>query len=77
MLPLLLGITVGTRSPLFILSVVVAVFVFWTHRANIVRLRNGEEHRFGKKGAAGKMSVGTVAIAVVIVLSVLAAARFA
>lgn len=48
-LPLLLGVTVGTRSPLFAISVLVAVFVFWTHRANISRLRNGEEHRFGKK----------------------------
>ena len=28
---------------------VVAVFVFWTHRANIVRLRRGEEPRFGRK----------------------------
>jgi hypothetical protein len=25
------------------------VFVFWTHRANIGRLRRGEEHRFVKK----------------------------
>ena len=49
-LPILLGATVGTASPLFAISVLVAVFVFWTHRANIVRLRNGEEHRFGKKG---------------------------
>jgi glycerol-3-phosphate acyltransferase PlsY len=50
-LPILLGATVGVRSPLFAISILVAAFVFWTHRANIVRLRNGEEHRFGKKGA--------------------------
>jgi len=50
-LPILLGTTVGVRSPLFTISILVAIFVFWTHRANIVRLRNGEEHRFGKKGA--------------------------
>ncbi|MEO7086914.1 MAG: glycerol-3-phosphate 1-O-acyltransferase PlsY [Gemmatimonadaceae bacterium] len=77
MLPLLLAITVGVHSPLFALSVVVAAFVFWTHRANITRLRNGEEHRFGKKGVVGKRSVATLAISVVIVLSILAAARFA
>jgi len=36
-------------SPIFIASVMVAVFVYWTHRANIGRLRRGEEHRFVKK----------------------------
>lgn len=53
-LPILLGATVGTRSPLFAISVVVALFVFWTHRANIARLRAGEEHRFGKKGGGNR-----------------------
>lgn len=33
-------------SPVFVASVVIAVFVFWTHRANIGRLRRHEEHRF-------------------------------
>ena len=37
------------HSPVFIASVIIAAFVFWTHRANIVRLRRGEEHRFVKK----------------------------
>jgi glycerol-3-phosphate acyltransferase PlsY len=37
------------QSPVFIASVIIAVFVFWTHRANIARLRRGEEHRFVKK----------------------------
>lgn len=37
------------RSPIFIASVIIAAFVFWTHRANIGRLRRGEEHRFTKK----------------------------
>src|SRR6058998_1835060 len=37
MLPVLLGLTVGVRSPVFAISVIVAVFVFWTHRANITR----------------------------------------
>jgi len=40
------------RSPVFISSVVIALFVFWTHRANIGRLRRGEEHRFVKKASA-------------------------
>ena len=38
-------------SPVFIASVVIVVFVFWTHRANIGRLRRGEEHRFAKNEA--------------------------
>ena len=51
-LPSLLLATQGARSPLFLVSMVVATFVFWTHRANIGRLRRGEEHRFGKRGRA-------------------------
>jgi glycerol-3-phosphate acyltransferase PlsY len=39
------------QSPIFIASVIIAVFVFWTHRANIGRLRRGEEHKFVKKEA--------------------------
>lgn len=74
MLPVLLGLTVGVRSPLFVISVVVALFVFWTHRANIVRLRNGEEHRFGKKGVPAKRPAATLAISLVIVLATLIAA---
>ncbi|HXL86109.1 MAG TPA: glycerol-3-phosphate 1-O-acyltransferase PlsY [Gemmatimonadaceae bacterium] len=41
------------QSPVFIASVIIAAFVFWTHRANIGRLRRGEEHRFVKKESAG------------------------
>ncbi|HJP61758.1 MAG TPA: glycerol-3-phosphate 1-O-acyltransferase PlsY [Gemmatimonadaceae bacterium] len=37
------------HSLVFIASVIIAAFVFWTHRANIGRLRRGEEHRFVKK----------------------------
>lgn len=40
------------RSPIFIASVIISAFVFWTHRANIGRLRRGEEHRFVKKDSA-------------------------
>ncbi len=38
-----LALTGGTRAPVFGLGVAVAVFVFWSHRANIGRLRRGEE----------------------------------
>lgn len=51
-LPTLLAVTLGVNSPLFIVSGIIATFVFWTHRANIGRLRRGEEHRFGKRGRA-------------------------
>ena len=76
MLPVLLLLTVGPRSPLFAISVVVAAFVFWTHRANITRLRNGEEHRFGKRGVPAKQPVATFAIGAVILAAVLVALRF-
>lgn len=52
-LPVGVLIAEGFDSPLFYVSVLVAVFVVWTHRANIGRLRRGEESRFGgKKNAA-------------------------
>jgi glycerol-3-phosphate acyltransferase PlsY len=51
-LPLVLAATSGVQTPLFAVSVVIALFVFWTHRANIGRLRRGEEHRFGRKARA-------------------------
>jgi glycerol-3-phosphate acyltransferase PlsY len=76
-LPVLLAITVGVRSPIFAVSVIIGLFVFWTHRANIVRLRNGEENRFGKPGVPAKRPAATLAITLIIVLAVLIAARFA
>lgn len=48
----ILGLYRDPRSPVFVASVIIAAFVFWTHRANIGRLRRGEEHRFVKKEAA-------------------------
>jgi len=36
----------------------VAAFVFWTHRANIERLRTGTEHRFGKRGKGSPATAG-------------------
>jgi glycerol-3-phosphate acyltransferase PlsY len=51
-LPAFLLVTLGLRSPLFVVSAIIALFVFWTHRSNIGRLRRGEEHRFGRRGSA-------------------------
>jgi glycerol-3-phosphate acyltransferase PlsY len=50
-LPVALLFTEGLRSPHFVVAASVGVFVFWSHRANIGRLRRGEEHRFGSKRA--------------------------
>jgi len=49
----ILAWTRSAQSLVFIASVAIASFVFWTHRANIGRLRRGEEHRFVKKESAG------------------------
>lgn len=56
-LPIGVGLTHGVRSLVFGVSLGVAVFVYWTHRANIGRLRRGEEpkltlRRPPKDGAA-------------------------
>ena len=48
-LPFVLLYTRGADSPIFVLSLVISAFVFWTHRANIGRLRRGEESRFRGK----------------------------
>jgi glycerol-3-phosphate acyltransferase PlsY len=51
-LPLAVLLLDGWRSPVLLVASLVAAFVFWTHRANIGRLRRGEEHRFGGKRTA-------------------------
>ncbi|HZI40485.1 MAG TPA: glycerol-3-phosphate 1-O-acyltransferase PlsY [Gemmatimonadaceae bacterium] len=78
LLPVLIGVTLGPKSPVFAISVLVALFVYWTHRANIGRLRRGEEHRFGKPGnRPSRRMAAALAISLVVVLAVLVAARFA
>ncbi|MEJ7811278.1 MAG: glycerol-3-phosphate 1-O-acyltransferase PlsY [Gemmatimonadaceae bacterium] len=52
LLPAAILATEGPRSPLFAVAGAMGVFVFWTHRTNIGRLRRGEEHRFGRKKPA-------------------------
>lgn len=51
-LVLVLAVAIRGTGGLPLLGTVslVAAFVFWTHRANIARLRAGTEHRFGKRG---------------------------
>jgi acyl phosphate:glycerol-3-phosphate acyltransferase len=51
-LPLTLLIFRGPAAPVFVVSVAMMLFVIWTHRANIARLRRGEEPKFGKKAEA-------------------------
>jgi glycerol-3-phosphate acyltransferase PlsY len=72
-LPVLLAASVGWKSPLFYVSVLTGVFVFWTHRANIERLRAGTEYRFGKAANFGRRP----SLALGIALLVLAAAYLA
>jgi acyl phosphate:glycerol-3-phosphate acyltransferase len=65
LLPTLLLIRDGV-SPLFGVCATIAVFVFWTHRANIQRLRQGTENRFGKREGRGTpvvlIAVGVVSV---------------
>jgi acyl phosphate:glycerol-3-phosphate acyltransferase len=74
LLPVLLLIRDGARSPLFIVCAIVALFVFWTHRANIERLRQGTENRFGKRGTRRAPGL-LVVIGVVSVVAIYVAVR--
>jgi len=47
-IPVAVAATVGVRTPVFPVSLGVAGFVYWTHRANLGRLRRGEEPRLGR-----------------------------
>ena len=51
-LPIAIAILVGVHATVFPVAVAITLFVFWSHRANIGRLRRGEEHRFGRKASA-------------------------
>ncbi len=44
--------TRDAANPVFIASIPIVLFVFWTHRANIGRLRRGEEPKFAMKRKA-------------------------
>ena len=51
----LLVFGVPLTAPAFIASVIVAAFVFWTHRSNIGRLSRGEESRFRQSSPDGEL----------------------
>ena len=51
-LPIAVFVWAGPRAPIFFFSVALFIFVVWTHRSNIGRLRRGEEPRFGRKSEA-------------------------
>lgn len=46
------AIMYGVTSPITVACALVTLFVFWTHRGNIGRLRRGEENRIRKAKAA-------------------------
>lgn len=52
-MPIGMLLTVGVRSPLFAVSLLVSGFVLWSHRSNMARLRQGAEPRFGAKTQGG------------------------
>jgi glycerol-3-phosphate acyltransferase PlsY len=74
-LPVLLAVSVGPRSPLFAVSLVTAVFVFWTHRANMARLRDGTEYRFGRAANFGRRPSLAIGIVVLVLAAAFLAAR--
>lgn len=73
-LPVLLGASVGMRSPTFFVSLLTLVFVFWTHRANIQRLRAGTEYRFGRAANFGRRPSLAIGIALLVLAAALLAA---
>ena len=74
-LPVLLGVSVGVRSPLFAVSLITCAFVFWTHRANIKRLREGTEYRFGRAANFGRRPSLAIGILVLVLAAAFLAAR--
>ena len=50
--PLAVIVIAAGLTPVAMAGLAMAAFVFWTHRANIGRLRRGEEHRFGRRRPA-------------------------
>jgi glycerol-3-phosphate acyltransferase PlsY len=74
-LPILLAVSVGVRSPPFYVSLLTMVFVFWTHRANIERLRAGTEYRFGSAANFGRRPSLAIGIALLVLAAAFLAAR--
>lgn len=74
-LPVLIWASTGLRSPLLYVSLVAASFIFWTHRANIQRLRAGTEYRFGKAANFGRRPSLAIGIALLVLAAAFLAAR--
>ena len=74
-LPVLLWASVGVRSPLFSVAVLTFAFVVWTHRANIQRLRDGTEYRFGRAANFGRRPSLAIGIGLLVLAAVFLAAR--
>lgn len=52
-LPVAVAVTLGATSPVFAVACLIALFVVWTHRANIQRLRAGIEPRLTSPKSEG------------------------
>lgn len=74
-LPVLLAATLGVRSPLFSVGLITTLFVFWTHRANIARLRAGTEFRFSRAANFGRRPSLALGIGLLILAAAFLAAR--
>jgi acyl phosphate:glycerol-3-phosphate acyltransferase len=74
-LPVLLAVSLGMRSPLFYVALLTLVFVFWTHRPNIERLRAGTEYRFGRAANFGRRPSLAIGVALLVLAAAFLAAR--
>jgi glycerol-3-phosphate acyltransferase PlsY len=74
-LPVLLAVSVAVRSPLFYVALLTLVFVFWTHRANIERLRDGTEYRFGRAANFGRRPSLAIGVALLVLAAAYLVAR--
>jgi glycerol-3-phosphate acyltransferase PlsY len=74
-LPVLLAAGRGADTPVFYVSLLMAAFVFWTHRANIKRLREGTEFRFGRAANFGRRPSLALGIALLVMAAAFLAAR--
>lgn len=63
-LPVVLAASFGFASPLFPVGILTLLFVVWTHRENIKRLRAGTEYRFSKSAQLGIVLSSTIGLAV-------------
>jgi acyl phosphate:glycerol-3-phosphate acyltransferase len=53
LLPLAVAFTLGAASPVFAVACAIGLFVVWSHRTNIQRLRAGTEPRLERTPREG------------------------